>query len=245
MKITKIIIAALAGVLFVSCGPKGSGEAAALLPSKAQKDSVSYLVGIQFGSFIKGYGFGELNEAQIKKGMQDFIKAKGDWRDENFSKQFKIDPNLLNDMFNTYLEKMQAYTAAKNLEAGQKFLEKNKAESGVEISQSGLQYKISDAGNDVRATEQDTVTVNYKGTLLDGTVFDKTEEGSPATFELNRVIKAWTEGLGLIGEGGKITLYVPAELGYGERGTRGIEPNSVLIFDVELVSVKPFKAVEK
>ena len=241
MKITKIITAALLGALCVSCAPKGSADTLALLPSKAQRDSVSYLVGVQFGSFIKGYGFGDLNDAMVKKGMQDFIKAKGDWRDESFAKQFKIDPNLLNEMFNSYLEKMQAYTAAKNLEEGQKFLEKNKAKDGVEISQSGLQYKISEMGNDVRATEKDTVVVHYKGTLLDGTVFDKTEEGSPATFELNRVIKAWTEGLALVGEGGKLTLYVPAELGYGERGTRGIEPNSALIFDVELVSVKPYK----
>ena len=79
--------------------------------------------------------------------------------------------------------------------------------------------------------------VNYEGKLIDGTVFDKSEEGSPVDFVLNRVIKGWTEGLQYIGEGGKIELFIPANLAYGERGTQGIEPYSTLIFTTELVRV--------
>ena len=82
----------------------------------------------------------------------------------------------------------------------------------------------------------DTVEVRYKGTLIDGTVFDETAEGAdPARFTLNAVVKGWTEGLQLIGEGGKIELYVPSELAYGENGRPGIEPNSVLVFDIDLL----------
>ncbi len=90
---------------------------------------------------------------------------------------------------------------------------------------------------------KDTVEVKYKGTLLDGTVFDETTGDETRTFNADRVIKGWTEGLGLLGEGGKATFYIPSELAYGERGTRGISPNSVLIFDVEVVRIG--KAAEK
>jgi FKBP-type peptidyl-prolyl cis-trans isomerase len=96
----------------------------------------------------------------------------------------------------------------------------------------------------VKPGPKDTVWVKYKGTLIDGTVFDETpEDAEPARLMLNRVIPAWTEGLQLIGEGGKIQLTVPSKLGYGERGTQGIEPNSTLLFDVELTKVGKF--VEK
>ena len=95
----------------------------ALLPSKQQADSVAYLVGINFGSFIKGYDFGDLNYALIKKGMMDFINAKGDQQDSNFVKQFKIDPNKMNDLFNDYLQKRRLYRAAVNIEKIEEGLE--------------------------------------------------------------------------------------------------------------------------
>ena len=213
-----------------------------LLPSKAEVDSVSYLIGVNFGSFIKNYNFGDVNYAQLKKGIEDFIKAKGDFRDPEFGKQFKIDPNTMNDLFNAFLEKRQKYTLAVNKEKGEKFLAENAKKEGVVVSDSGLQYIIEEAGSDVKAGPKDTVKVNYKGTLLDGTVFDETK-GEPVQLMLNRVIPGWTEGIQLVGEGGKIKLFIPAELAYGERGQQGIEPNSTLLFDVEVVEVHPF--VEK
>lgn len=135
----------------------------------------------------------------------------------------------------------EAMVATKN-KVGREFLAENAKKEGVVVSDSGLQYIIEEAGSDVKAGPKDTVKVNYKGTLLDGTVFDETK-GEPVQLMLNRVIPGWTEGIQLVGEGGKIKLFIPAELAYGERGQQGIEPNSTLLFDVEVVEVHPF--VEK
>ncbi len=247
MKTNKIIAAALAIAVAASCAPKGDVAvegAKDFLPKKAQVDSVSYLVGINFGSFLKGYDFGELNYNEMIKGMEDFLKAEGMPNDPAFVEQFKINPNEMNTFINKYLGLRHDYTLAVNEAKEAAFLEENGRQEGVQTTESGLQYRIIEPGSDVRATAQDTVRVTYKGTLLDGTVFDETPEGAdPIEFPLDRVIPGWTEGMQLIGEGGKITLYVPSALGYGERGNQGIAPNSTLIFEVELVEVKP--SVEK
>ena len=265
MKKILVFITVAAGVLFAACNqkpaePAAEGEEAPAVeaqvpqapqtlkdvtPTRGQIDSVSYLVGIQFGSFIKGYNFGNLNMAQIKKGMMDFINSKGNQRDPEFVKQFKINPEEMNELFNNYLEKRQAFMGLQNKEKGEKFMAANKKKAGVEVTESGLQYKILAPGNDVKAGPQDTVKVRYKGTLIDGTVFDQTQEdGEPVTLMLNRVIPGWTEGLQLVGEGGKIQLVIPADLAYGERGSQGIEPNSTLLFDVDVVEVHPFVPAE-
>ncbi|MBQ0144422.1 MAG: FKBP-type peptidyl-prolyl cis-trans isomerase [Bacteroidales bacterium] len=254
MKTIKMLAMAAIVCAAVACNstkPAAEGEEAAditnpsaLLPSKAVNDSVSYLMGINFGSFIKGYGFGKkLNYAEIKKGMDDFINAQGNQADTNFVKQFKINPEEMNRMFGEYLQKMTQYTLAVNKDKEAKFLAANAKKPGVQTTESGLQYIISEPGNDVKPTAMDTVFVHYVGKLTDGTIFDQTTEAAPsAMLMMNRVIAGWTEGLGLIGEGGKATLFVPAELGYGERGQQAIEPNSTLIFDVTLDSVRRYVA---
>lgn len=262
MKKVLIFITVAAGVMFVACSQKpaeatveGEENAPAVqapqtlkdvTPTKGQIDSVSYLVGIQFGSFIKGYNFGDLNMAQIKKGMNDFINAKGNQRDPEFTSQFRVNPEEMNNLFNAYLEKRQAYVGLQNKEKGEKYMAANKTKPGVEVTESGLQYKIIEAGNpDVKAGPTDTVKVRYKGTLLDGTVFDQTpEDGDPVSLTLNHVIKGWQEGLQIVGEGGKIQLVIPADLAYGERGNQGIEPNSTLLFDVDVVEVHKAAPVE-
>ena len=241
MKANKIIPVLLMGLSLAACSGQPSGEA---LPkefqsSKAQIDSVSYLLGINFGSFLKSYDFGsDLNYAEVVKGMKDFVAAKGDMRDPDFTKQFKIDPNSMNDLFNNFLEKRRSGVSMMNKQKGEKFLEANGKKDGIVTTESGLQYKIIEAGNDVKPGPQDTVWVRYKGTLLDGTVFDEVaEDADPIRLTLNRVVAGWTEGLQLIGEGGKIELYLPADLAYGEQGNQAIPGNSTLIFNVELTKV--------
>ena len=246
MKANKFFAVLLMGLAVVACTSKpGEQLPKEFQPSKAQVDSVSYLLGINFGSFLKGYDFGsDLNYGEIVKGMKDFVNAQGNVQDPAFLAQFKIDPNKMNDLFNNYLEKRSTGLSMMNKQKGEKFLEANAKKDGVVTTESGLQYKIIEAGNDVKPGPQDTVWVRYKGSLLDGTVFDQVaEDAEPIRLTLNRVVAGWTEGLQLIGEGGKIDLFIPSDLGYGEQGNQTIPGNSALIFNVELTKVAPY--VEK
>jgi FKBP-type peptidyl-prolyl cis-trans isomerase FkpA/FKBP-type peptidyl-prolyl cis-trans isomerase FklB len=243
MKLSKIIAIASAAVLMAACGGKaveGSKEVRDLLPTQSAVDSVSYLIGVNFGSWIKGNNFGEVNYSKLVAGIKDWMKAAGTPADSNFVKQFKINPEEMNELFDTFISKRRDYTAALNKEKGSAFLDANKEKEGWQVTESGLQYKIIEAGNEVHPTEQDTVWVNYKGTLINGDIFDQNDD---VRFTLNRVVKGWQEGLQLIGEGGHAELAIPSDLGYGEYGSRGIEPNSVLLFDVTLNKVGKF--VEK
>ncbi len=258
MKTSKFLFALALGATIVACTPgevepavdgqavkEGVDEAVKTLkdysPSKAEIDTVSYLLGVNFGSFLKGYNFGDVNYSKIIAGMKDFVAAKGDFRDPDFNKQFKISPDRINDAFNAYLEKRHNYILLENKDKGDKFLAANRKKAGVQETESGLQYKIIEPGNDNKPADVDTVWVKYKGTLIDGTVFDETaEDAEPISFPLKSVVAGWTEGMQLIGEGGHVELYVPANLAYGEQGRPGIDPNSTLIFDVQLVKVGKF-----
>lgn len=120
------------------------------------------------------------------------------------------------------------------------FLENNKGKEGVVTTASGLQYKVVTEGTGRKPTASESVTVHYTGMLTDGRVFDSSvERGQPISFPLNRVIAGWTEGLQLMSEGSKYTLFIPSNLGYGAHGAPGsiIGPNATLIFDVELIRV--------
>ena len=179
---------------------------------------------------------------EVKKGMADFLAAEGNPYEMEFGKQFKIDLEKMGEILNNYLSKKQAYKAAFNLAKEREFLAANAKKANVDTTASGLQYTIIASGAEEKIAPEDTVWVNYKGTLIDGTVFD---ENDSTKFIANRVIRGWTEGLGLLGEGGKATLYIPAELAYGERGNRNIEPNSTLIFEVEVLKVGKFVPAQK
>jgi FKBP-type peptidyl-prolyl cis-trans isomerase FklB len=128
----------------------------------------------------------------------------------------------------------------KNKAEGEKFLADNKKKEGIKTTASGLQYKVITAGTGKTPKATDTVKTHYRGTLINGTEFDSSyKRGEPAEFPVNGVIKGWTEALQLMKEGAKWQLFIPSELAYGERGAgRDIGPNSTLIFDIELISVK-------
>lgn len=262
MKLRFIIATALVLCVTGSCNSgKTSGKAAdgtdstsvatpvrdvkSLTPSKATVDSVSYLLGINFGSIIKGYDFGDVNMAKVRQGINDFINAEGDTNDPGFTEQFRIDPNEMNDLFNTYLANRREIKLLQNSEKEAAFLAKNKAKDGVTETETGLQYSILIPGDDTKPTDnRDTVWVKYTGTLPDGSVFDQSQDDS-VRFTLNRVISGWAEGLKLIGQGGHAIFVIPSKLAYGERGNQGIEPNTPLTFDVTLCTVKPFVEAEK
>jgi len=133
----------------------------------------------------------------------------------------------------------QKKAGQENIQLGADFLEKNSTAEGVKTTASGLQYKVLRAGSgSVHPKASDKVTVHYHGTLINGTVFDSSvDRGQPIAFGLNQVIKGWTEGLQLMVAGEKTRLFIPSELAYGSRSAGQIPPNSVLIFDVELLAI--------
>lgn len=265
MKTFKFLAIAAAVAAVVACGQTKTGskygklgeevakdsEVAALAASEASVDSVSYLLGVNYGLMFKGNGFFEslsdVNMDQLVKGMEDAMKAGEPSNpygmDEEWAKLFEISPYDMNAILNAFLANRRAYQLTFNQKLGEKFLENNALNPDVQVTESGLQYILHAAGEDEKVKPEDTVLVNYKGTLIDGTEFDANDS---TEFVANRVIKGWTEGLGLLGKGGKATLYIPSELAYGERGAgRDIEPNSTLIFEVEVIDViKPEPVVE-
>ena len=247
MKAIRIFAAALVAAFALSCNAQKSNVKVDVeLPTAAEVDSASYLLGVNIGSIIKNNNLADdlkdLNMAEFKKGMQDFIKAEGDPYSPEFAKQFEIDPNTMSQVLNSFIMKRINYKAAVNEAEGKAFLEKNAKREDVDTTASGLQYTIIAEGAGEKITPNDTVWVNYKGSLIDGTVFDQNEN---TEFVANRVIRGWTEGLGLLGEGGKAVFYIPAELGYGDRGNQAIQPNSVLVFDVEVLKVGRYVPAEK
>ncbi len=236
MKTLKLLsICALSGALIASCSSKGES-----IPgiTAAQTDSVSYAVGVSFGGMLKSSNLENLNYSQIVAGMKDVVAGK-----ENL----KVNEQEAGMLIQNYINKVvQAQSVIKE-EQQDKFLAENMSKDGVQSTESGLQYKIENPGSDVKPSAKDTVEVHYRGTLLDGTEFDSSySRGQAATFPLNAVIKGWTEGLQLIGEGGKATLWIPYQLGYGERAMGPDLPAySTLIFEVELIKVSKAEEAKK
>jgi FKBP-type peptidyl-prolyl cis-trans isomerase len=133
----------------------------------------------------------------------------------------------------------QQNLAAENAAAGDKFLLENRGRDGVQVTESGLQYEVIEMGDGPMPSTEDTVTVHYRGTLLDGTEFDSSySRNQEATFKLNQVIPGWTEGLQLMPVGSTFKFFIPANLAYGPNGPPSIGPNATLIFDVELIDVQ-------
>lgn len=227
---------AVAALILCSCSRYTSKEKQPEGITKAETDSASYMIGYNFGQVIKGNNFGSLNLCEIQKGIKDAVAG------------VEVEEELFYTTINGFLEKRSKAIAAENQAEADKFFEANGKEEGVVTTESGLQYKVVRDGNGVKpANDLDKVEVNYEGSLLDGTVFDSSyERGETATFALNQVIKGWGEGLKYIDEGGEITLWIPADLAYGERGAgEKIAPGSALKFRVELVKVTPVEPKEE
>ena len=204
---------------------------------KDQKEKASYSIGHELGSSLKK-GNMEVNTDLLLKGLKDGL---GGTKSVLTDEQIK---ETMNTFQKEMMEKQQAVQkelGEKNKAEGEKFLAENKKKEGVKTTASGLQYKVLKEGTGDSPKETDTVVTNYKGTLLDGTEFDSSyKRNEPATFPVNRVIKGWTEALLLMKPGAKYQLWIPSELGYGERGVgKDIGPNSTLSFEVELLSIKP------
>jgi FKBP-type peptidyl-prolyl cis-trans isomerase FklB len=199
---------------------------------KDLKDKASYSIGLNIGTNFKKQNV-ELNPDALLAGVKDALSGK----------KPALNEQEVREVMNTWskeLQEKQKAMADKNGADGKKFLDDNKKKEGVKTTASGLQYKVLKEGNGPQPKATDTVTVDYKGTLIDGTEFDSSyKRGQPTTFPLNGVIKGWTEGLQLMKTGGKYQFFIPSDLAYGPRAMGpDIAPNSTLIFEVELKNVQ-------
>ena len=141
-------------------------------------------------------------------------------------------------MVTSFFQDLEEHAGEENARIGKEFLEQNAKQEGVKVTASGLQYLVVKEGDGKKPGPNDVVTVHYTGRLVDGTVFDSSvERGEPATFGVGQVIAGWTEALQMMSEGSAWRLFIPSELAYGAHGTGPIQPNSTLIFDVQLIKV--------
>jgi FKBP-type peptidyl-prolyl cis-trans isomerase len=208
---------------------------------KEQKDKESYSLGYQFGQNLKQQGV-DLNLQVYTSGIQDALGGKEpQMKPEEIS---SIIANFRQRLMAAH-EKVVKEQAVKNLAEAKAFLEENKKKKEIKALPSGLQYKSLKEGSGKIPKASDTVTVHYRGTLLDGTEIDNSyNRGKPETFKVNGVIPGWVEALQLMKEGSKWQLFIPPELAYGENGQGRIPPNSALIFEVELLSISDMSGSE-
>lgn len=223
-----VVVFTLLNSGFALAQQNGEANSPIILTNRA--DSVAYAFGVSIGQDLKRTGIEQVNTDILAKAVTAALAGEA----------ARFDTDLIRELI------MHTVTEAKNKMderlkgEAQAFMESNGAREGVQTTASGLQYEIIRKGTGETPTYADTVTVHYKGQLSNGKVFDSSyDRGEPATFELGGVIAGWQEGLQLMQAGAHYRLYLPYEMGYGERGAgEDIPPFSPLIFDVELITVK-------
>lgn len=207
---------------------------------KDQTQTNSYSIGMSLGNIWKAQEL-DVDLDMMRKGITDAMSGGKTLLTET---EARAALNVMQQEVRTRLEAKRKVQGEKNKIEGEAFLKSNATNAGVVTLPSGLQYKIITEGTGDMPKSNDTVTVNYRGRLIDGTEFDSSySRNQPATFALNRVIKGWTEGMQLMKVGSKFELFLPSNLAYGETGSgMKIPPNTTLIFEVELLAIKPAAA---
>lgn len=199
-----------------------------MLNSK-KMDKVSYALGLSIGNNFQNTGIKNLQVEDFMQGLNDVLSEA----------QPVIGYEEAKQVINEYFVKLQQEKLNVNKLAGEEFLSINQHKAGVQVLPSGLQYEILTSGSGAKPAATDKVKCHYHGTLINGTVFDSSvKRGEPAVFGVSQVIPGWVEALQLMAVGSKWRLFIPSNLAYGEQGAgEAIEPNSTLIFDVELLDI--------
>lgn len=192
-------------------------------------DKVSYALGLSIGNNFQNSGINDLQIEDFVKGLKDILGGQTPEISYDEAKQ----------VINDYFMKLQKEKFEINKKAGEEFLNINKGKAGVVTLPSGLQYQVLKQGEGAKPAASDKVKCHYHGTLINGTVFDSSvQRGEPAVFGVSQVIPGWVEALQLMPVGSKWRLFIPSDLAYGEHGAGdAIEPNSALVFDVELLDI--------
>jgi FKBP-type peptidyl-prolyl cis-trans isomerase len=201
-------------------------------------DELSYKMGYDLGKHIEQLGITELNFEVFARAMSDSMAGRDSAMTDAQLQSAEQTRLKLQQVQMDAKRKELAAASENNRKAGEAYLAGNASREGVMTTDSGMQYEVIEMGDGPRPIATDTVTVHYRGTLIDGTEFDSSySRGEPTTFGLNRVISGWTEGLQLMPIGSKFKFHIPADLAYGGRTTGKIGPNSTLVFEVEMISI--------
>jgi FKBP-type peptidyl-prolyl cis-trans isomerase len=226
----KLLMVVLGAALFAVAAH--AGEQPEL---KTDKDKVNYSIGVNIIGNIKQQGV-EIDLDLVMKGMKD---ANSGGKLLLSDEEIRTGVDKYQTAVRQKRSQMTAKAAEENKKEGEAFLAENKKKDGIVTLPSGLQYKVLKAGDGKKPLDTDTVEVNYRGTLVNGTEFDSSyRAGRPATFKVGGVIPGWTEALKLMPVGSKWQLVIPSQLAYGDRGSGRIGPNATLIFEVELLAIK-------
>ncbi|WP_201589726.1 FKBP-type peptidyl-prolyl cis-trans isomerase [Psychrobacter sp. Pi2-51] len=241
-KITTLSVSALVSAMLLVTGcstNNGNQETSSQSVSVTEKSPANEKVGYSLGYMMaegNKEAVGDLNLDTFEKGFRDGYEGTDSALTQEQMQEVLM--TYQKEQEEKFVKDMES-KATDNKAAGEAFLVANVKKEGVKETASGLQYKVIAPGTGKSPKATDVVEVNYEGKLIDGTVFDSSyERGEPIEFPLNQVIAGWTEGLQLMKEGGKYEFYIPSDIAYGEAGNSGIEPNSTLIFTVELLKVK-------
>ena len=224
----------------MTAGSVWSEEAAPVpAPDETMQAERGYFFGYSFGNMLQQGGNPDVDLGALLQGMQDSLSAVPPALDSDAQTQVMAIVRERQQLIQAEQEALAENQSETNLAAGASFLAENAVKASVSVTDSGLQIEMLTEGTGKKPSATDVVVVHYEGRLLDGTIFDSSiARGEPAEFALNQVIPGWTEGLQLIKAGGKARLTIPSELAYGPGGVRSIPPNSVLVFEVELIEVK-------
>jgi FKBP-type peptidyl-prolyl cis-trans isomerase FklB len=232
-----MILRLIAVALFVWVA--GSAAAQETPTLKDQKEKISYIIGMDIGTNFKRQSI-DIDPDILGRGIKDGLSGAKPLLSEQEAKEVLA---AFETVMKGKQEEARKAIGEKNKKEGEVFLAANKAKEGVKTAPSGLQYKVIKPGTGKKPQATDTVTVNYRGTLVDGTEFDSSyRRGKPATFPVSGVIPGWTEALQLMEEGAKWQIVIPSKLAYGEQGAgQAIGPNATLLFEVELISIQEKK----
>lgn len=225
IKKLSIVVVLLGAIVLTSCNKKSSS-----VKLKNDIDSLSYCIGVSIGENLKQAELPSFNTEVFRKAVEDVLAKR----------ETKIKPENAGMYIQEYFTKLQMEQGLKNKQEGEEFLKKNKEKKGVITTASGLQYEVLKEGTGPHPTKDDMVSIHYKGMLIDSTIFDSSyERGQPVTFAVGGVIPGFTEALQLMTVGSKYRVWIPSELGYGPNGNPrgGIKPYSVLVFEIELLSI--------